>query len=99
LSTSLGFVLRVRIRINSVGSGSGEDSGIYVGISSFATVFGFTAAIGWGTMSSVRYIKLQDMNSGSVLDRIPFNWFDGQFHTYSLTYDEVNQTLKLAIDS
>lgn len=99
LAPSIGFDLSVRIRINSVGVLGGEDSGIYVGLSGLANALGFTAAIGWGGSSPNRYVKLQDMNSGTVFDRVPFDWFDGAFHTYNLIYDETQQTLQLSIDS
>ena len=99
LAPSIGFDMSVRIRMNSVGILGGEDSGIYVGLSGVANTPGFTAAIGWGGFGTGRYVKLQDMNSGTIFDRVPFDWFDGAFHTYNLTYDETSQTLRLSIDA
>ncbi len=93
---SLGFDLSVRIRINTV-SGV-EDSGVYVGLSGSANILGYTIAIGWGGIGSSRYVKLQDMNSGNILYRVPMDWFDGIFHTYTLSYDELNRTFRLSID-
>jgi hypothetical protein len=94
---SIGFELSVRIRINT--APVAEDSGVYVGLSGSANVFGYTIAIGWGGIGSHKYVKLQDMNSGNILYRIPMDWFDGIFHTYTLSYDELNKTFRLSIDT
>jgi hypothetical protein len=92
LEPSTGFDLNVRIRINSFLGG--DDSKIYVGL----TWPTYTIAIGWGGSGTGKFVKLQDMNTGKILDKIPFDWFDGNFHTYGLTYDETTQTLRLSID-
>jgi hypothetical protein len=95
---SSGMCLSARLRINSPGSSIDGDSGIYVGVSCAAGDPGFVMAIGWGGESAEsRYIKLHDAVSGRTLDRIPMDWLDGQFHTYSLTYDEAAGTVQLAV--
>lgn len=91
------FSMTVRVRIAS--SPLTEDSGIYVGLSGSANVLGYTIAIGWGGLGASRYVKLQDMNSGEILDRIPFDWLDGSFHDYNLSYDGLTQMFRLTIDS
>jgi hypothetical protein len=97
---STGFNVTTRIRINATGILDGEDSGIFVGVCCAANnegAPGFVAAIGWGDGGSYKYVKLQDMVSGTVLDKISFNWDDGEFHTYNLVYDEADQTLRLSV--
>lgn len=101
LMPSTGFDLSVSLRINASGILGGEDSGIYVGVCLAANASGapgFVAAIGWGGNSpGYQYVKLQDMTSGQILDRIPMDWLDGEFHTYNLSYDEAAGTLQLSV--
>ena len=93
--------MSVTVRINSAGSFS-DDSGLYVGMFCAANgrgAPGFVAAIGWEDDGTTRFAKLQDMTSGTVMDRIPIDWLDGSFHTYGLTYDETFRTLRMSVDS
>jgi hypothetical protein len=93
---SASFSLNFRVRINR--DFGVEDSGVYVGLSGSANVFGYAVAIGWGGTLSNRYVKIQDMNSNEILNKIPFDWYDGDFHTYLFSYDGRSQTFKLSID-
>lgn len=93
---SIGFSLSARVRINyDLGV---DDSGIYVGLSGSANIYGYAIAIGWGGTFTNRYVRIQDMNSNEVLDKVPFDWYDGAFHTYILSYNGKDQTFKLTID-
>ena len=92
------LTVTLRIRINSVYSAAPDfDSNIYVGVSGIAGP-GFSVGIGFDQLSGVKFVKLQDLNSGTTLFRKPFNWLDGNFHTYVLTRDTRNGTLRLAVN-
>jgi len=97
-SISVKFEMTLSIRINSVFSPSTNlDSGIYVGFSGIAGPFGFTAGIGFEKLGSFRFVKVQDLNSGKTLFRRPFDWEDGNFHTYRLVRDLKRNSLQLII--
>lgn len=93
---STGFVMSVRVRVNY--DHGYEDSGAYVGLAGSANAFGYAIAIGWGRDLSGRFVKVQDMANGKILDKIHLNWLDGNFHTYDLEYAEKTQMFKLTVD-
>lgn len=91
------LTVTLKIRINSVYSAAPDfDSNIYVGVSGIAGP-GFSVGIGFDQLSGVKFVKLQDLNSGTTLFRKPFDWLDGNFHTYVLTRDTRSGTLRLAV--
>jgi hypothetical protein len=97
-SISFGMSLSVRLRINSFAYSPDVDTGIYVGFLSNAGP-GVSAAIGFDALNNIPYVKLQDVNADAAVIRIPFNWADGQFHTYTVTKDPITDSLGLSIDS
>lgn len=91
------LTLSLRIRINTVYSSAQDfDSNIYVGVSGIAGL-GYSIGIGFDRMAGVRFVKLQDLNSGRTLFRKPFDWLDGAFHDYILTRDVRTGTIRLAV--
>lgn len=91
------LTLSLKIRINTVYSAAQDfDSNIYVGVSGIAGP-GYSIGIGFDRMAGVRFVKLQDLNSGRTLFRKPFEWLDGAFHEYVLTRDVRTGTIKLAV--
>jgi hypothetical protein len=95
-ATSLDFDVTISIRINASVPGPTGDTGIYVGVSGIAGP-GFTAAIGFDTVSGVNFIKVQDLNANKCLFRRAFNWADGNFHTYKLMRRVVTNSFAIAV--
>lgn len=67
--------------------------------------FGFSApglTIGLGFVTTPigdRYIYIFDLNSGAVVGGMPFDFLDGNFHTYRLVYDPGGGAVNLFIDA
>ncbi len=97
-SRSLGFDLEVRLRINAYEYSPNVETGIYVGILS-TTGNGVAAALGFDALSNIPYVKIQDLVAGEAVVRVPFNWADGQFHTYRITRDVRTDSLNLTVMS
>jgi hypothetical protein len=95
---SLKFEMRVTMRVNQFTAGPNIDTGIYVGLLSNAGI-GAAAAIGFDTLSGIPYVKIQDVNANVPVFRAPFEWTDGQFHTYRLVRDNLTNSFRLVIDN
>lgn len=95
-SRSIGLEFEARLRIDSFLYDPNVETGIYVGFLSNAGP-GVAAAIGFDALNNIPYVKLQDVNSNVAVIRIPFNWGDGQFHTYRVTRDPLTDSLNLSI--
>jgi hypothetical protein len=46
-----------------------------------------------------RYVLLVDLHNAQVLGGIPFDWYDGGFHTYRLVQDPGQGLLSIFVDS
>ncbi len=97
-SVSFGLVFTVRLRINSFSYSPDVDTGVYVGFLSNSGP-GIAAAIGFDALNNIPYVKIQDVNANVAVARIPFDWSDGQFHTYRVIRDPRTDSLTLSIDS
>jgi hypothetical protein len=96
-ATSLDFDVTFSVRINAaVPDPITGDTNIYIGISGMAGP-GFTAAIGFDTVNSVNFIKIQDLNANKCLFRRAFNWADGNFHTYKLIRTAATNSFSIAV--
>ena len=95
---SVDYVATFTVRINTFTTDADGDTGIYVGVSG-ATGLGYTAAVGFDSFGGVKYVKIQDLNSGTTLFRRAFNWADGNFHTYRLVRRSETDSLSLVIVS
>jgi len=92
------FELTTTLRINSWPAGSNVDTSIYAGfLSSIGP--GVAAAIGFDVVNNIPYVKIQDVNSNTTMYRVPFDWTDGNFHTYKMVRDVVTDSIKLVIVS
>jgi hypothetical protein len=92
------FELTTTLRINSWPAGSNVDTSIYAGfLSSIGP--GVAAAIGFDVVNNIPYVKIQDVNSNATMYRVPFDWTDGNFHTYKMVRDVVTDSIKLVIVS
>lgn len=94
--SSVGFSISFRIRINSWSFLPNGETGIYVGCSSNSGP-GFTLGIGFIEMATKKTVILKDMNSGTVVGVRVFDWGDGSFHTYTLTKDNISDSIELTI--
>jgi len=97
-SVSVGLSFTVRLRINSFSYSPDVDTGVYVGFLSNSGP-GVAAAIGFDALGNIPYVKLQDVNADVAVIRIPFNWADGEFHTYTVTKDPLTDSLNLSVDA
>jgi hypothetical protein len=95
-SRSIGMEFEVRLRIESFQYDPNVETGIYVGFLSNAGP-GVAAAVGFDALNNIPYVKIQDVNSGKAVVRIPFNWGDGQFHTYKIVRDPLTDSLNLSV--
>jgi hypothetical protein len=96
--TSLRFEMTVRMKINTWSADPNIDTGIYAGfLSSMGP--GVAAAVGFDAIDDIPYVKIHDVNSDVALFRVPFEWNDGSFHSYTLVRDPVTDSLSLVISS
>lgn len=96
--SSLGFELEVTMRVNSFTYSPNVDTGIYAGLLSMIGP-GISPAIGFDALNNIPYVKIQDVNRNIPLFRVPFNWADGNFHTYKIVRDAKTNTIGLVIVS
>jgi hypothetical protein len=92
------FELTTTLRINSWPAGPNIDTSVYAGFLS-SIGGGVAAAIGFDIVNNIPYVKIQDVNSNTTMYRVPFNWADGNFHTYKMVRDIVTDTIKLVVVS
>jgi hypothetical protein len=96
-SRSFGLTFSVRLRINSFVYSPNVDTGVYVGFLSNAGP-GVAAAIGFDALDNIPYVKIQDVNANVAVLRVPFDWDDGNFHTYTIVRDPLTDSLSLSVD-
>ena len=97
-ATSLRFEVSVRMRINTWSADPNVDTGVYAGfLSSMGP--GVAAAVGFDAIDDIPYVKIQDVNSDVTLFRVPFDWSDGAFHSYTLVRNPITDSLSLVISS
>jgi hypothetical protein len=96
-STLQNFDLKIRLKVNSFPAGTDFDSGIRAGFISQVGP-GIAAAIGLDAIGNIPYVTIQDIGSEETMHRTPFNWGDGNFHTFRLVYDASTDTVGLIID-
>lgn len=91
LSSKVDFNLRL-LGDSTLGTG---DSGVRFGFSAL----GMTAALAFVTTPfGEREVQLVDLNTSEILGAIPFDYLDGNFHTYRLIKNIVSQSLDFLID-
>ncbi len=79
-------------------AGTDVETGIYAGfLSSMGP--GVAAAVGFDVVDNIPYVKIQDITSNETMYRVPFDWSDGNFHSYKLVRDPDTDTIKLVIVS
>ncbi len=96
--TSQTFDATFSIRINSYTTDSFGDTGIYVGFSGIAGP-GFTAAVGFELYAGTKYIKITDLAASKTVYKRPFDWGDGNFHTYRFRRDAITGNMILTVIS
>ena len=94
--TSMDFDTTFSIRIQSSSPGPSGDTGIYLGVSGIAGS-GFTVALGFDFINGVRFVKLVDLLSGTVVYQRAFNWGDGLFHIYKISRVIASNSLQFSI--
>jgi hypothetical protein len=97
LTDPLGLSTRVdfRLRLLNDSSGGIGDSGVRFGFSAI----GLTAALAFvATPLGEREVRLLDLNSNTVLGALSFDYLDGNFHTYRLEKNAMDQTIDFSID-
>jgi hypothetical protein len=92
------FELTVSLRINAFPAGTDIDTSIYAGFLSSINP-GIAAAVGFDVVNNIPYVKIQDVNADETVYRAPFDWSDGNYHTYKLIRDAVTNTIGLIIVS
>jgi hypothetical protein len=99
LPDSPGLITEVSFRLKIVQDGTFGlgDSQIRLGMSAAPNV---TAALAFLTSPlGERYVLLVDLHNAQVLGGIPFDWYDGGFHTYRLVRDPGQGLLSIFVDS
>ncbi len=92
MPTQITFNIRL---LNDASAGLG-DSGVRFGFSAP----GLTLALGLITAASGdRYVYVIDMNTGTPVGGMRFDFLDGLFHTYRVIHDPSAGTVDLFIDS
>ena len=95
---SFNFDFSVTMRVNAFSYSPDVDTSIYAGfLSSMGP--GVAAAVGYDAIANIPYVKIQDVNSDETMFRVPFNWADGQFHTFKITRDVKTDTFNLVFVS
>jgi hypothetical protein len=95
--TSLNFELTVRMRVNSFYYNPNVDTSIYAGFSSPIGP-GILAGIGFESLNNIPYVKIQDLGANIPVYEAPFDWADGNFHTFRLVRDVKSNTVGLVFD-
>lgn len=99
LPDSLSLTTEVTIRMKVVQDstfGLG-DSQVRLGFSSSA---GFTLSLAFVTTPlGERYVLLVDQNTKAVLGGIPFDWYDGSYHTYRMVREPTSASVLVYVDS
>jgi len=92
LSTQITFRMKV-LSDTTLGLG---DSQIRLGFSAI----GMTLALAFVTSTAgPRYVLVVDLNAGVVLGGIPFDYLDGNFHTYRIVRDPGHATVTVSVVS
>ena len=93
LRTEISIKMRV-LQDTTLGLG---DSQVRLGFSSSA---GFTLSLAFVTTPlGERYVLLVDQNTFVVLGGIPFDWYDGNFHTYRMVREPTSASVLVYVDS
>ena len=96
-SVSLTTEIKVRMRVLADVTFGLGDSQVRLGFSSTA---GFTLSLAFvTTLTGERYVLLVDQNTLTVLGGIPFDWYDGLFHTYRMVRDPTGASVLVFVDT
>lgn len=95
-SAGLSTQIRFRIKILQDSSDGLGDSQVRVGFSSPGMVLGLAFVT---TEQGERYVLVLDLHSTLVVGGLPFDFYDGAFHDYTLTRDPATQSVRLEIDT
>jgi len=93
-SPSLTTKVTFRVRVAQDGTYGLGDSQVRLGFSGL----GMTLALAFRTLpSNQRYVAVLDMNTKAVLGGIPFDYLDGNFHTYEIVRDPGHKTVTVTV--
>lgn len=92
---SLRTEAQFRMKVLADGTLGTDDTQIRAGLSAP----GFTVALAFVTTPlSERYVLVVDLNNGSVVGSITFDFLDGAYHTYKIVRDPSAGVVQVAID-
>jgi hypothetical protein len=83
---------RVNVRINDFDYSPNVDTKIALGIVSNDEK-NLILALGFDAINNIPYVKIFNVKTTEILLRVPFNWADGDFHTYVIRKDDSNFSL------
>lgn len=93
-SPSLTTRVTFRVRVEQDGTYGLGDTQIRLGFSAI----GMTLALAFKTMpSGDRYIFVVDLNAQTILAGIPFDYLDGEYHTYQLVRNPAHNSLTVRV--
>ena len=94
-SVSLPLDVKFRVRVLQDASNGLGDSGARVGFSSPGVTVGLAFVT---TPLGERYVLAVDLNNGQTVGGIPFNFYDGAFHTYVLRRDPASASIQIRVE-
>ena len=96
-SVSLTTEVKIRMKVVQDATLGLGDSQVRLGFSSTA---GFTLSLAFVTTPlGERYVLVVDQNTLNVLGGIPFNWYDGSFHTYRMVREPTSASVFVYVDT
>lgn len=94
-TTSLRTEVKFRLRLVQDASEGLGDSQVRFGFSSPGVTVGLAFVT---TPAGERYVMAVDLNDGQAVGGIPFDFYDGNYHTYVLSRDPASESIQIRVE-